>query len=39
MPMIWFCNECSSQFRTPMVDTKTDKMHCPYCGSKHIEKR
>jgi DNA-directed RNA polymerase subunit RPC12/RpoP len=39
LPMFYFCNNCSSQFGTPMVDTKTDKIYCPYCGSKQIEKR
>jgi len=39
MTMNWFCNNCSSQFGNPMVDTTKDKIHCPYCGSKQIEKR
>ena len=39
MPMFWLCNNCSSRFGTPMVDTVTEIMHCPYCGSKQMEKR
>ncbi len=26
MPINWFCNNCSSQFGTPMFDTNTDKI-------------
>jgi DNA-directed RNA polymerase subunit RPC12/RpoP len=39
MPNIWFCNNCSIQFESPMVDTKTDKIQRQYCGSKQFEKR
>ena len=39
MPVVWHCNECNFDFGNPMVDTKTDKMYCPYCGSKQIERR
>jgi len=37
--MIWHCRDCDFEFGAPMVDTKTNKQHCPYCGSKQIEKR
>jgi DNA-directed RNA polymerase subunit RPC12/RpoP len=39
MPVVWHCNECNFDFGNPMIDTKTDKMYCPYCGSKQIERR
>ena len=39
MPMVWHCNECNFDFNTAMVDTKADKMYCPYCVSRRIEKR
>ena len=38
IPMIWHCNECNFDFGNPIIDAKTDEMHCPYCGSRQIEK-
>ena len=38
MPINWFFNNCSSQFGTRMLDTKTEKMHCPYNRSMQLEK-
>ena len=39
MLMVWHCNECNFDFGNPMGDPKTDRMYCPYCGSKSIERR
>ena len=39
MSIGWFCKSCNFQFDSPMVDTKTNEQHCPYCGSNQIKKR
>ncbi len=36
--MLWKCNDCDFVFGAPMKDTKTEEIHCPYCGSKKLEK-
>ena len=37
--MIWQCKDCDFEFGAPMIETKTEEKHCPYCGSKQIQKR
>jgi len=39
MSLILFCKNCSSKFDTVKLDTITDKINCPYCGSKQTEER
>jgi DNA-directed RNA polymerase subunit RPC12/RpoP len=38
MTIGWLCESCNFEFGAPMIDTKTNERHCPYCGSKKIIK-
>ena len=34
---MWICIDCNFQFGNPMLDFKTNKTNCPYCGSINIK--
>ena len=34
----WICKDCNLSFQKPINDSETEDWHCPYCGSRRIEK-